>query len=78
MQSLREAGLDVIELPSDELQPDCAFVEDTAIVCNGTALMCRPHHQSRKPEVQIFTFPRLYCKDLSVSYQLIVIAIGSF
>ena len=51
VQSLREAGLDVIELPADEKQPDCAFVEDTAIVCNGTALLCRPYHESRRQEV---------------------------
>lgn len=39
---LRSLGLDVIELPADENLPDCTFVEDTAIVANGIALMCRP------------------------------------
>lgn len=48
---LRTLGLDVIELPPDENFPDCPFVEDTAIVCNGIALMCRPGHPSRLKEV---------------------------
>jgi hypothetical protein len=48
---LRGLGLDVIELPPDEHFPDCPFVEDTAVVCNGIALMCRPGHPSRAKEV---------------------------
>lgn len=48
---LRSLGLDVIELPPDENFPDCPFVEDTAIVCNGIALICRPGHPSRVREV---------------------------
>lgn len=51
VQCLRDAGLDVIELPADEKQPDCVFVEDTAVVCNGAALLCRPGVQSRRDEV---------------------------
>ena len=51
---LRELGLDVIELPSDEALPDCVFVEDTAIVVNGTALICRPGHPARQKEVLVF------------------------
>ncbi|KAG0726068.1 N(G),N(G)-dimethylarginine dimethylaminohydrolase 1 [Chionoecetes opilio] len=49
--SLREIGLDVIELPADEKHPDCVFVEDVAIVCNGTALLTKPGHPDRKNEV---------------------------
>jgi len=51
---LRELGLDVIELPPDEALPDCVFVEDTAIVVNGTALICRPGHPARQKEVLVF------------------------
>ncbi|XP_064088582.1 N(G),N(G)-dimethylarginine dimethylaminohydrolase 1 [Macrobrachium rosenbergii] len=49
--ALREIGLDVIELPADETHPDCVFVEDIAVVCNGTALLTRPAHPSREKEV---------------------------
>ena len=49
--ALREIGLDVIELPADEKHPDCVFVEDVAVVCNGTALLTRPGHPDRKNEV---------------------------
>lgn len=50
--TLREIGLDVIELPADESHPDCVFVEDIAIVCNGIALLTRPGHPSREKEVE--------------------------
>lgn len=49
---LRELGLDVIELPPDEALPECVFVEDTAVVCNGTALITRPGSPQRAKEVQ--------------------------
>lgn len=49
---LRELGLDVIELPPDEALPDCVFVEDTAVVCNGTALITRPGSDQRVKEVE--------------------------
>ncbi|XP_077299887.1 N(G),N(G)-dimethylarginine dimethylaminohydrolase 1 [Arctopsyche grandis] len=39
---LRELGLDVLELPPDEDRPTATFVEEAAIVCNGTALITRP------------------------------------
>ena len=51
VSSLRRLGLDVIELPSDEALPDCVFVEDTAVVVNGTAFITRPGHVSRRNEV---------------------------
>ncbi|XP_054708961.1 N(G),N(G)-dimethylarginine dimethylaminohydrolase 1-like [Uloborus diversus] len=52
-KTLRELKVDVIELPPDETQPDSVFIEDTAIVCNGTALICRPGLPSRQKEVDI-------------------------
>ncbi len=51
VSALRRLGLDVIELPPDEALPDCVFVEDTAVVVNGTALITRPGHPSRQKEV---------------------------
>jgi N-Dimethylarginine dimethylaminohydrolase len=48
---LRELGLDVIELPPDESLPECVFVEDTAVVCNGIALITRPGAPTRVKEV---------------------------
>ncbi|KAL1502289.1 hypothetical protein ABEB36_007455 [Hypothenemus hampei] len=49
---LRELGLDVIELPPDEALPDCVFVEDCAVVCNGAALITRPGAPHRQKEVE--------------------------
>ncbi|XP_054158087.1 N(G),N(G)-dimethylarginine dimethylaminohydrolase 1-like [Oppia nitens] len=48
---LRSLGLDVIELPQDETFPESPFVDDTAVVINGVALICRPGHPSRVKEV---------------------------
>ena len=44
--------MDVIELPPDESHPDCVFVEDTAIICNGAALLTKPFHPNRRSEVR--------------------------
>lgn len=52
---LRELGLDVIELPPDESLPECAFVEDTAVLCNGIALITKPGQPHRAKEVNIFS-----------------------
>ncbi|GLV32192.1 uncharacterized protein CBL_11851 [Carabus blaptoides fortunei] len=49
---LRELGLDVIELPPDETLPECVFVEDTAVVCNGTVLITKPGSPHRVKEVE--------------------------
>lgn len=51
---LREIGLDVIELPPDEKLPECVFVEDTAVICNGIALITRPGAPQRAKEVTTF------------------------
>lgn len=49
-------GLDVIELPPDESLPECSFVEDTAVICNGIALITRPGSPNRLKEVSYFFF----------------------
>eukprot|EP00850_Spirogloea_muscicola_P015966 SM000126S26342 [mRNA] locus=s126:227284:228870:- [translate_table: standard] len=40
----------VVELPADEAYPDCPFVEDTAIVLDGRALITRPGAVARQGE----------------------------
>ena len=49
---LRELGIDVVEMPPDENSPLCPFVEDVAVLCNGTALIARPQEPSRLKEVK--------------------------
>lgn len=56
---LRNIGLDVIELPPDESLPDGVYVEDTAVVCNGIALITRPGNPARLKEVSKFMLLRL-------------------
>lgn len=48
--TLKNLGLEVIELPADEDYPDCVFVEDAAVVCDGVALVARLGHSSRRGE----------------------------
>lgn len=53
VQALRDIGLDVIEMPADEDTPWCAFVDDTAFVCNGTAIITKPAEPERAKEVSL-------------------------
>jgi dimethylargininase len=48
---LEEGGCAVVMLAADEAHPDCAFVEDTAVVLGEAALVTRPGHPSRRGEV---------------------------
>lgn len=48
--ALRDAGLDVTLLAADEAFPDSTFVEDTAIVARGRAIVTRPGAPSRAGE----------------------------
>ena len=50
--ALEAAGVAVTLLPADEACPDCCFVEDTAVVAGGVALVTRPGAASRRPEVE--------------------------
>ncbi|XP_050538565.1 N(G),N(G)-dimethylarginine dimethylaminohydrolase 1 [Daktulosphaira vitifoliae] len=52
VRTLRDIGLDVIEMPPDETTPWCAFVDDTAFVCNGTAILTKPVEPERAKEVE--------------------------
>ena len=67
--SYRKLGLDVIELPADESLPESVFVEDTAVVCDGIALICRPGLPGRLKEVcQIFTVNHHQINSFSVLF----------
>ena len=68
VETLRRIGVDVIELPCDEKHPDGLFVDDIAVVINGTALVCNPptikDRPSRQGEVCL-----VYCKFFYAVYR---------
>ena len=47
VSALRAAGCTVTVLPADEAFPDSVFIEDPALVLNGTAIVLRPGAPSR-------------------------------
>jgi dimethylargininase len=49
--ALASCGLDVIELPADEIHPDSTFVEDTAVLTARGAIITRPGAESRRGEI---------------------------
>jgi dimethylargininase len=49
--ALERCGLELIRLPADADFPDSTFVEDTAIVAGGGAILTRPGAPSRSGEV---------------------------
>jgi dimethylargininase len=50
---LEELGLEVLRLPADPGQPDCCFVEDTAVVLDEVAVLAHPGAPSRRGEVAV-------------------------
>jgi dimethylargininase len=50
---LESLGLEVVRLPADPAQPDCCFVEDTAIVLDEMAVLAHPGAPSRRDEVDV-------------------------
>jgi dimethylargininase len=50
--ALSRLGLELIVLPADDRYPDCAFVEDTAVVVKERAIVTRPGAASRRGEVE--------------------------
>lgn len=50
IDALRLAGAEVIELPAPDDLPDACFIEDTAVVAGGLALITRPGAPSRRGE----------------------------
>jgi len=63
--ALRACGLAVTVLEADERFPDSVFIEDTAVVCEKTAVITRPGAPSRRGEEETVTaalaafYPRL-------------------
>src|SRR5262245_1032123 len=49
-QALRDCRAEVITLNVNELLPDCAFLEDTAIVLDEVAILCSMGAESRRDE----------------------------
>lgn len=49
-EALRNAGADVVVLDADPALPDSVFVEDTAVVLDEIAIVCRPGAVSRRGE----------------------------
>ncbi len=50
VSTLAELGLEVIRLPGDQTYPDSCFVEDTAVIHSGKALITRLAKKSRRGE----------------------------
>lgn len=50
---LRDLGVDVLALPSDNALPDCCFTEDTAIVVPEVAVITRPGAAARLAEIDL-------------------------
>lgn len=49
---LEAHGVEVTRLPADEAHPDCPFVEDTAVVLGGVALIARSARRERRGEAE--------------------------
>jgi len=52
VKALESLGCQVTILPADESFPDCVFVEDTAVIIHGHALLTRPGDPSRRDEIE--------------------------
>lgn len=49
---LKNLGVSVIEIPADDDCPDCCFVEDTVIMLDELAIICRSGSTARRLEVK--------------------------
>jgi dimethylargininase len=52
VQTLKDLGCEVIELPAEANLPDSVFVEDTAVILREAAIITRPGADSRRPETR--------------------------
>lgn len=50
--ALRRCGLEVIELPPDDVYPDSTFVEDAAVIASSEAIITRPGAAVRRGETE--------------------------
>lgn len=62
--AIREAGVDMIELPADPTLPDGVFVEDTAVVLDEVAVMTSPTPPSRRGERAAVEAALAPCREL--------------
>ncbi len=53
VQALKECGLNVLVLPSEESYPDSCFVEDAALMTPDCAILTRPGATTRQGEVAL-------------------------
>ena len=51
-QTLSRLGFELIALPPDTRYPDCAFVEDAAVIVDEKAILALPGAESRRGEVE--------------------------
>lgn len=49
--ALASLGCEIVSIPTEEGLPDSVFIEDTALVLDEIAVLCRPGAASRRPEV---------------------------
>ena len=49
--ALEEGGFSVVRVPAAEEHPDCAFIEDIAVVVGERALLTNPGHPTRQGEI---------------------------
>ena len=52
VNTLKQLGCDILELPAEPELPDSVFVEDTAFILPQAAIITRPGADSRKPETE--------------------------
>jgi len=52
VRALEGVGCKVTTLPADEKFPDCVFVEDTAVIVMGHALLTKPGDPTRRDEIK--------------------------
>jgi dimethylargininase len=50
LRQLEDGGYSIETVPTDEAQPDCVFIEDTAIVIGSVAVITRPGAPTRRGE----------------------------
>ena len=67
-EALERSGLALTKLEPDELHPDSTFVEDTAVMVDGSAVLTRPGAPSRAGEVA--SVARVLTQVLSQVYKI--------
>ena len=72
VRALRSSGLQINFVKADDERIDCVFIEDTAIVWDGQALITRmnPHREGEQPAVEAFLGKTHRIARLQVSERL--------